>query len=202
MASATWLPDSETKFMSRPPTPDTIVRDAGPADAAAVAEIGKVAVPATYEDLITDASVMKAIVDQSYNLDALRDCIARCARNDDAHFLVAERNGRLVGFLHYDCEGPQPELHRIYIDPQQKRQGIGSALIRELHRHLPPGSSYILMVVAANRPALSFYEHHGFVEAARVDGVAYMHKNMGVGFPPGMPEVPALILRFTQKESR
>jgi ribosomal protein S18 acetylase RimI-like enzyme len=184
------------------PAPNTVVRDADAADAPAVAEIGKVAVPATYEDLITDASVMKAIVDQSYNLDALRDCIARCARNDNAHFLVAERRGRVVGFLHYDCEGPQPELHRIYLDPQQKRQGIGSALLRELHRRLPPGSSYILMVVAANQPAVSFYAHHGFVEAARVDGVAYMHENMGVGFPPGMPEVAALILRFTRKESR
>jgi len=197
-----WLPDSETKFMSQPIGPDTIVRDAGPADAAAVAEIGKVAVPETYADIITDASVMKAIVDQSYALDALRDCIVRCARNDDAHFLVAERSGRIVGFLHYDCEGPQPELHRIYLDPQQKRQGIGSALLKELHHRLPPGSSYILMVVAANQPAVSFYEHHGFVEAARVDGVTYIHENMGVGFPPGMPEVLALILHFTRKESR
>jgi hypothetical protein len=54
------------------------------------------------------------------------------------------------------------------------------------------------MVVAANRPAICFYEHHGFVEAERVDGVAYMHEQMGVEFAPGTPEVRALILRFTQ----
>ena len=184
--------------MSEATAPDVVVRDADAADASAVAAIGKVAVPETYKDLITDASVMKAIVEQSYALGALRDCIARCARDESAHFLVAERGGRIVGFLHYDSEGPEPELHRIYLDLEQMRQGIGSALLRELHCRLPPGTSYILMVVAANQPAVAFYEHHGFVEAARVDGVGYMHENMGVYFPRGMPEVPALILRFTK----
>jgi ribosomal protein S18 acetylase RimI-like enzyme len=197
-----WFPDSETKFLTEAKARDTVVRDAVPADASAVRTIGEVAVPETYKELIRDASVMTAIVEQSYALDALRDCIARCARDDHAHFLVAERAGRIVGFLHYDSEGPEPELHRIYLDPQQRRQGIGSALLRELHRRLPPETSYILMVVAANRPAVSFYEHHGLIEAARVDGVAYMHEYMGVDFAPGMPEVPALILRFTRKESR
>lgn len=192
-----WFPDTETKFMTEATAPDTIVRDAVSADAPAVAAIGKVAVPETYKDLIADVSVMEVIVAQSYALAALRACVTRCAVAEDAHFLVAERGGRIVGFLHYDSEGPVPELHRIYIDPAQKRQGIGSVLIQELHRRLPSRTSYILMVVAANRPAVSFYEHHGFVEAARVDGVAYMHEHMGVEFAPGTPQVPALILRFT-----
>jgi len=137
-------------------------------------------------------------VTQSYALDALRACVTRCGMADDAHFLVAEREGRLVGFLHYDCGATEPELHRIYVEPALKRQGIGSALLRELHRRLPPRSSYVLMVVAANRAAVSFYERHGFVEAERVDGVAYMHEQMGVDFPPGTTPVPALILRFTK----
>jgi ribosomal protein S18 acetylase RimI-like enzyme len=181
------------------PARDPIVRDARPADAPGIAAIGRVAVPRTYAGLIGDQSVMSAIVEQSYAIDALRDCVAHCARAEDAHFLVAEQAGRIVGFLHYDCEGPEPELHRIYVDPARKRQGIGSALLVELHRRLPPGTSYILMVVAGNRAAVSFYEHHGLVEAARVDGVAYMHEHMGVEFAPGTPEVPALVLRFTKR---
>lgn len=193
-----WFPDPEIKCMTDGTAPNRIVRDAVLADASAVAAIGKAAVPQTYKDLISDASVMEAIVEQSYAGGALRDCIARCARTEDAHFLVAERGGRIIGFVHYDREGAEPELHRIYVDPAQKRRGIGSALIQELHRRLAPGTSYILMVVAANRPAVSFYQHHGFLEAARVDGVAYMHEHMGVEFPPGTPQVPALILRFAK----
>jgi ribosomal protein S18 acetylase RimI-like enzyme len=63
-------------------------------------------------------------------------------------------------------------------------------LLRELHARLDVGTSYALMVVAANRPAVSFYEHHGFVEAERVDGVAYMHEQMGVSFHPARPTCP------------
>jgi ribosomal protein S18 acetylase RimI-like enzyme len=187
--------------MSEAMAPDMVVRDADAADASAVAAIGTVAVPETYEGLISEASVMKAIVEQSYALGSLRDCISRCARDASAHFLVAERGGRIVGFLHYDCEGPEPELHRIYIEPEQKRRGIGTALIRELHARLERGASYVLMVVAANHPAVLFYEHHGLVEAARVDGVAYTRERMGVEFPPGTSEVPALILRFTKTDA-
>lgn len=177
---------------------DAIVRDAVSADASAIAAIGTVAVPETYKDLIGGESVLSAIVEQSYALDALRECITRCACTEEAHFLVAEHAGRVVGFLHYDCEGPEPELHRIYIEPTLKRRGIGGALLGELHRRLHPRTSYVLMVVAANRAAVSFYEYHGFIEAARVDGVAYMHEHMGVEFASKTPPVPALILRFTK----
>src|SRR5712691_10051257 len=133
---AGWLPDPEVKFLPGAMAPVVIIRDAVPADAPAIAAIGKVAVPKTYEDIIADESVMETIVAQSYALDALRACVTRCALADDAHFLVAERGGRVVGFLHYDCEGPEPELHRIYVEPGLKRRGIGSALLRELHEQI------------------------------------------------------------------
>jgi ribosomal protein S18 acetylase RimI-like enzyme len=177
---------------------DAIVRDALPADAPGIAAIGTVAVPETYKDLIGDRSILSAIVQQSYALDALTRCVVRCATSNDAHFLVAEQAGRIVGFLHYDCEGPEPELHRIYVEPALKHRGIGSALLHELHARLDPGASYVLMVVAANRGAVSFYEHHGLSEVERVDGVTYMHERMSVDFPPDTPAVPALLLRFTK----
>ena len=135
------------------------VRDAEPADAAAIAAIGLVAVPETYRDLCEEG-VVRSIVEQSYAPEALRACIARCAQADDAHFLVAERADRILGFLHYDCEGPEPELHRIYLDSAEKRKGIGSMLLGELHARLAAGSGYILMVIAANHPAVAFYRKH------------------------------------------
>lgn len=194
--------DTESLFTAGTSTAGVIaslrqVRDAVPADASSVAAIGKVAVPDTYKGLC-DTSVIHSIVEQSYAIDVLEECIARCAPAGTAQFLVVERGGRVIGFLHYDCEGPEPELHRIYVAPTQKRQGIGSALLQELHRRLPAGASYILMVIADNHQAVAFYRRHGLVEAARVDGVAYMHEHMGVEFPPGTPGVPALILRFTK----
>jgi len=85
----------------------THVRDASSGDVAAVAAIGTEAVPATYGN-VCDEAVIRSIVEQSYAPEALTACIERCARHGDAHFLVAEELGRVVGFLHYDCEGPEP----------------------------------------------------------------------------------------------
>lgn len=189
-------PEREHKSVQRPRS-GLLVRDAVPADASAVMAIGVVAVPATYRDLCEE-TVVRSIVEQSYSLDALRASIARCAHTDDAHFLVAETDGRVVGFLHYDCEGAEPELHRIYLDPAEKRKGIGSLLIGGLHARMDAGASYILMVIADNHPAVTFYRRHGLVEQARVDGPSYMHEQMGVEFPTNTAPVPALVLRFTK----
>jgi GNAT superfamily N-acetyltransferase len=175
---------------------DLVVRDAGPVDAAAIAAIAIAAVPQTYEG-ICDAAVVRSIVEQSYALDALRACITRCARTNDAHFLVAVHADTVVGFLHYDCDGDTPELHRLYLEPSKKRQGIGSALVGELHARLAPGAGYVLMAIAANGPAVAFYRYHGLVEHAQVDGPTYMHEQMEVDFPPDAAPAPALILRFT-----
>ena len=174
-----------------------VVRDARPADAAGVAAIGIASVPQTYQD-ICDEAVIRSIVEQSYAVDAVAASIDGCAGDDDAHFLVAVSSGMVVGFLHYDCDGAVPELHRLYLLPAEKRKGIGSALIGELHARLTPGAGYVLMAIVANAPAVAFYRSHGLVEEARVDGPTYMHEQMGVDFPPDAAPAPALILRFTK----
>jgi len=120
----------------------------------------------------------------------------------ERHTSVVATGTNATTHLPHDCEGPEPELHRMYVEPALKRRGLGSALLGELHRRLPPGASYILMVVAANRSAVCFYERHGLVEAAQVDGVTSMHERMGVDFRPGAPAVPALVLRFTKPGRR
>ena len=177
------------------------VRDAEAGDAAGIAAIGRVAVPHTYRGIV-DPVVLQNIVQQSYSIEALRSSITRCADASDAHFLVAVLHGKVVGFLHYDCEGDEPELHRIYIDPQRKRHGIGSALLHELHGRLAIGATYILMVIGANLPAIAFYKRHGLVDEAYVDGPSYMSEHMGVTFPPGTQPAPALVMRFTKSSLR
>lgn len=173
------------------------IRDADADDAAGVAAIGETAVLETYRDIV-DLVVLRNIIEQSYSIEALRQCIARCRAAGNAHFIVAELEGRVVGFVHYDCDGPDPELHRIYSEPSLKRTGIGSALLRALHERLAPGATYILMVVAANLPAVTFYQRHGFKEETKVDGPTYMSQHMGVTFPTGAGQAPALIMRFTK----
>jgi len=98
------------------------VRDATVAEVPSIAAIGRVAFPAVH-DVVVGAEFSAAVVAQTYSIEALTACITRCATAHDAAFLVAERDGGVVGYLHYDCEGTEPELHRIYVDPSSKRAG-------------------------------------------------------------------------------
>jgi ribosomal protein S18 acetylase RimI-like enzyme len=145
--------------MSESPAP-LVVRAALVADAPSIAAIGSVAFPAVHNDVV-GAEFAAAVVEQTYSLEALTACIERCTAADDAEFLVAERDGEVIGYLHYDSAGAEPELHRIYVDPDKKRGGVGRALMQELHARLEPGAQYILLVAEANTDAQAFDERQG-----------------------------------------
>jgi ribosomal protein S18 acetylase RimI-like enzyme len=192
--------DLQTSRMIPAEAADLRVREAVASDAEGIAAIGRVAFPELHKAALDQATI-ELVVEQIYSVEALVACIGRCARARDAHFLVAERGGLVAGYLHYDCDGPEPELHRIYVDPEQKGNGIGSALMRELHQRLAPGASYVLLVLASNTPAIEFYRRHGLHELARLNGVEFFREHTDIEFPPGTPEVPALVLRFTNSGS-
>ena len=170
-----------------------VVREAEAGDAAAIAAIGSVAFPKTYEGFVPE-EVIRSVVEQTYSIPALERCIGACAAASDAHFLVAERGHDVIGYLHFDSAGPEPELHRIYVDPEATGGGIGQALLDELHRRLPEGASYILMVMATNEQAIRFYARNGFTVAREVDGIDYYEEHMGVTFAPGSRSVPCLVM--------
>jgi GNAT superfamily N-acetyltransferase len=179
----------------RPQAASPPIRDALPADAAAIAAIGTVGFSRIHEPLMGVVPT-RAAVEQSYSHDAVVDSITRCAGADDAHFLVAERDGRVVGFLHYDCFTSEPELHRIYLDDEEIGRGTGSALMDELHARLGEQASYVLLVVLANEPARQFYARHGLVEERRLpDGRVFYRGSMDLDLPPGGEPVPAVVLR-------
>ena len=171
-----------------------LVRDAQVSDVGAVARIGHRALPRVYASSVP-AVILEAVLAQTYCVEALERCIRVAA--GDAHFLVAEHEGRVVGFLHYDGCGSDPELHRIYLEPDLTGRGIGKQLLDELHSRLQPGNSYILLVVAANVGARAFYTREGFTEESRVDARSFYAKHMGVSFPPRSPQLECIVLRRT-----
>ena len=172
-----------------------LIRDATSVDAAAIAAIGSVEFARTHEPLL-GAGPTRAVVEQTYTQEAVAESITRCAAASDAHFFVAERDGRVVGYLHYDAFGDEPELHRIYLEHEEVGRGTGSKLMEELHARLAPGSTYIVMAALANEPARRFYDRHGLAEERRIpDGKEFYRVSMGVQFPPDAEPVPAVVLR-------
>lgn len=173
----------------------SVVRAALISDAPSIAAIGRVAFPAVHNDVV-GAEFAATVVEQTYSVEALTACISRCTAADDAEFLVAERDGEVIGYLHYDSEGAEPELHRIYVDPDKKRGGVGRALMQELHARLKPGAQYILLVAEANTDAQAFYERQGLVIENRVDGPQYYSAAMAIETEAPPPQAPALVMRY------
>jgi ribosomal protein S18 acetylase RimI-like enzyme len=193
----TWVAAHTPRVQDETRSSQVTVRTATVADAPAIAAIGRVGFPAVHNEIVGTAFAA-AVVEQTYSIGPLTECITRCAEAEDAEFLVAERNGEVLGYVHYDCEGAEPELHRIYVDLQRKRAGIGSALMGELHARLPPESSYVLLVAQANTDAQAFYERHGLVVERRVDGNSHYSAAMGLDLDSSPQVADGVLMRFTK----
>ena len=110
--------------------------------------------------------------------------------------LVAERDGRLVGYaLFYPVFGSfrarwRLWLEDLYVEPEERGTGTGAALMAELARLAREGGYYSVdwEVIDWNRPALDFYDHLGARPVAtdwlryRLDGEA-LEKVAGKAIP-------------------
>lgn len=81
----------------------------------------------------------------------------------DCRVTVATRSGVIVGFV---AEKPG-WIEQLYLDPAQRRSGIGAQLLEAAKRHQP---RLDLWCFAENAPARAFYEKHGFVPVEETDG--------------------------------
>jgi GNAT superfamily N-acetyltransferase len=82
-------------------------------------------------------------------------------------FLVAEHEGVVVGgaFLlpcRDDDLDDAAELAALYVEPDRRYRGAGSALLTEGFARMPEALQ-VLWVLEGNTPARRFYERHGFV---------------------------------------
>jgi ribosomal protein S18 acetylase RimI-like enzyme len=169
-------------------------RTATVADAPAIAEIGRVAFPPTYAGSL-DSAVIETVVAALYTDDAVAATVSASAADPHSRFFVVERDGRVAGFLHYDEQGPEPELHRIYLHPDAIGTGAGSTLMNALHDSLPAEHRYVLLVAAANTTAIAFYRRHGLEIRDSVDGVEYYRTVMGVDIDAGAKPYPAYVMQ-------
>lgn len=81
--------------------------------------------------------------------------------------LAALRDGELVG--HLICSRYDTVWHvmNIAVDPSARRQGVASALLRELIDRVGEGAQITLEVRPSNDGAIVLYERFGFLSAGR-----------------------------------
>jgi RimJ/RimL family protein N-acetyltransferase len=148
--------------------PDYIVREANPADAAALlahlkalaAEPG-INVPLTPDEITT-------------TLEQEQRLLADIAESPRAIMLVAEAGGELIGELSLKAISPRRAVRHVAtlgmsVKQSWRGKGVGRALMTEALAWAPTaGITRIeLYVYARNAPAVALYERFGFVVEGR-----------------------------------
>lgn len=91
-------------------------------------------------------------------------------------FLVAERDGVVIGTVMVGYDGHRGWINYLGVDPDCRRQGVGRALMAEAERLLrAEGCPKInLQIRTSNASAIEFYRHLGFA----TDEVVSMGKRL------------------------
>ena len=127
------------------------IRRAGPADLARIVEIETA-----------------SFGEEAYECNLFADYMRKCG----ALFLVAERSGKICGYLLSCLPGPSAELVSVAVAPEIRGKGAASALLESLLRRLRRrGAARLHLVVRVNnRAAHAFYEKYGFRRLRTVPG--------------------------------
>lgn len=98
-----------------------------------------------------------------------RDLFLEYFRQCPDLFLVARRARRIAGYIITCTDAKNTELVSIAVDPGNRLQGLGRAMLDETLAQLRSRrvSAWWLMVSTGNQPAIHFYESYGFVRIRR-----------------------------------
>ncbi len=116
-------------------------------------------------DLSQVAVIEREIFSMPWSLEAFRASSVR----EDTIYLVAERDGIVCGYCGLYRSLDEGEIPNVAVDRGCRRQGIASAMLKELMRlgAAQGVASYVLEVRRSNEPAIGLYRSLGF-EAAGV----------------------------------
>ena len=83
---------------------------------------------------------------------------------DKGIFLVAERDGQVVGYVGCQTVLDEGYITNVAVSPDCRRQGIGRALVAALKaRAAQAGLAFVTLEArASNAPAIALYESAGF----------------------------------------
>jgi ribosomal-protein-alanine N-acetyltransferase len=78
------------------------------------------------------------------------------------HFLIAREGTRIIGCAIGDRQGGQARVINLCVDPDARRRGVGTTLLRSLEALLPTGN-IVLMVEEQNEAAQALYRREGYL---------------------------------------
>lgn len=151
-------------------------RRATPDDAAAIREIARRSLEASYS---LSPQTIEGAVTQWYDDEPFAERID----DDDVLVVVAEVDDEVVGFSEsvlVEKEGGDADLHWLHVDPDYRGEGYAGDLFEETRDRLADlgGERLRGRVLRENPEGNEFYEHYGFVKAGestvKIDGSTYV----------------------------
>jgi ribosomal protein S18 acetylase RimI-like enzyme len=123
-----------------------------------------------------------------YSAVSLAIWIARSGAPRPMRMLVATRGDVAVGMAMAQIEGSEIVLFMLYVDPERKGQGAGSALLQAVADSYAEARSIRVEVLKDNAAAIAWYKARGFEtygetkSGSGLPGVAavYMDKKLGL----------------------
>ncbi|HEX6364346.1 MAG TPA: GNAT family N-acetyltransferase [Albitalea sp.] len=98
--------------------------------------------------------------------------IARCIRDRSTNVVVARQPRGLLGFAIMKYEEEEAHLLLLAVQPGQRRQGVGSALLKWLEATVGAAGIGVVRLEtrARNEEGRLFYRRHGFEEVGVQEG--------------------------------
>jgi GNAT superfamily N-acetyltransferase len=133
-------------------------------------ELSDTALACRVLDLQRKAYRVEAGLIGSDEIPALRESLAELQACGET-FLGAFLDGLLVGAISWKLAGDTIDLHRLVVDPNHVRKGIGAALVQAAIAAEPGARRAIVQTGAANAPAAELYVQEGFERAGEVEPI-------------------------------
>ncbi|MGM0399077.1 MAG: N-acetyltransferase family protein [Halobacteriota archaeon] len=134
------------------------LRRADGGDVEAIRRVAERSWDTDYPTFLTRETITDGI-EEWYSHDSIRADLA----NPRSSIVVAEQNGDVVGFVQTHRSNGTGHVLRLYVDPDHRRSGVGTALYEAAVETMSAAAidTVRAMALAANEPGCAFYRALG-----------------------------------------
>ncbi|WP_265109260.1 GNAT family N-acetyltransferase [Halosolutus halophilus] len=127
-------------------------------DREAIREVARATWHDTYDEL--DVETIDETIDDWYGDETLKLALEQAG----TAFLVAEKDGEVVGFTHGVVQNDEGDVLRMAVHPDHQGEGIGTELHERLREDLQDFNMERMRAIdlASNEVGQRFYEQQGF----------------------------------------